>query len=1157
MPSNLNRTVRVIESSDAEKRSQNGVFSDYLAVPNIILLGDPGAGKTYTFKAAASEENVDYYTVREFIAYAETSDEQKTIYLDGLDEFRSRCDDKNLIIELIKLLNKQGHPKIRLSCRSADWLGESDLSLLRRFFHDSSFVVLHLEPLNDDEVLVILKKNEVPDPGHFISKAKSLNLSSLLRNPQTLTMLVDVVQKGTWPKTRKELFEQSCSILLEEFNREHTGSGQGMFSTNELIAPAGQIAATFLISGVSGISLLEAGSATDEFPSYSTIDSLQKDKIQACLMRRCFSYVESAHEAVTYIHRTVAEFLGAKWLAGKVRAGHPLSRIQSLIGIDYHPVSELRGLHAWLPVFLPEHAELFIGKDPYGVLMYGDAASLSPTHRKGLLSELVLLSQSDPWFRTNDWTDESLGALSGPDMVDSFHNILSNQDSSFHLRSLILGAISNGPELPQMHYDLLHIVVSERPYDECAMAVEALLRVVPSGQRDIIDLFEKKLKFDPKKACLRSKILSRLYETWFKPEDVLSVCRDILHDTDQHAIGELWGLVAQLPKSKIPEIIDTLCALNTGEDFNGERVNQHIIEYFFERLLNCVLQLDFTHQPGQFWQWLTTLHFLGNRHDTGSDNNISNWLKQNLSLVFEMLELAYEETEVRQKWKFWSDFEQITMHSLVGEDLARKIFERLEAKSTLSEKDNWLYERCGSLIYWHEPEITRDLLAIFISLTVKHPSLKSICEECCRCEIDDWRLEDIKTKLKRQQEQKENRIQNQNNLKKTQEQIATGQHLQNIGFLARVYFGDFSDVDRALSPAKRLRETFGEEFVGLALVGFSAILGRNDLPTPYDVALLQTKNKYYPWWYAVLAGVNEAWLQQGRSLEGFPDDLLKSALAIATTFPVSCEGEKDRKWQKQLLTERPDIVEFVYEEVARTELKHKKTHITVLYDLEHGEETKSWRSRIAVKLLAQFPCCPPDHLKSLIAAGFYDPEYRNALREMAKHAMVTCCNEQRTIWLATCFFIEHSIIAGLLNRYSKRYEGVVWILRDLSQRLMLKETNKLLQLSIGQMESIILIVGSIFANTSRPHSITCGDKGLWDGADFVLENINKMTAIPDKESTEALNRLLQEKAISSYHNHLRHSLANQAVIRREAEYRQPLWAETVMSLKGGETGQYC
>ena len=47
-----------------------------------------------------------------------------------------------------------------------------------------------------------------------------------LENPQNLIMLRRAVQTGTWPATRKELFELSTQLMLQEFDKERARSGR-------------------------------------------------------------------------------------------------------------------------------------------------------------------------------------------------------------------------------------------------------------------------------------------------------------------------------------------------------------------------------------------------------------------------------------------------------------------------------------------------------------------------------------------------------------------------------------------------------------------------------------------------------------------------------------------------------------------------------------------------------------------------------------------------------------------------------------------------------------------------------------------------------------------------------------------------------------------
>lgn len=53
----------------------------------------------------------------------------------------------------------------------------------------------------------------------------------------------------------------------------------------------------------------------------------------------------------------------------------------ALITHERIPTTELRGLNAWLSVHLQEHVLELIDTDPFGVLTYGDPASLSSSAR--------------------------------------------------------------------------------------------------------------------------------------------------------------------------------------------------------------------------------------------------------------------------------------------------------------------------------------------------------------------------------------------------------------------------------------------------------------------------------------------------------------------------------------------------------------------------------------------------------------------------------------------------------------------------------------------------------------------------------------------------------------------------------------------------------
>jgi predicted NACHT family NTPase len=148
----MDRTVRQLNTSPRKAEAeQPRPFSEFAERPNIVLLGDPGAGKTHTFRESASACGGRFVTARAFLVTpASKSDE--TLFIDGLDERRAGRGDRDTIDALVEKLFAVRPRKVRISCRAADWLGESDLSSLRPYFESSGEpTVLLLERLSADE----------------------------------------------------------------------------------------------------------------------------------------------------------------------------------------------------------------------------------------------------------------------------------------------------------------------------------------------------------------------------------------------------------------------------------------------------------------------------------------------------------------------------------------------------------------------------------------------------------------------------------------------------------------------------------------------------------------------------------------------------------------------------------------------------------------------------------------------------------------------------------------------------------------------------------------------------------------------------------------------------------------------------------------------
>jgi len=121
-------------------------LTDHREVSAYVLLGAPGIGKTTSFKKEAEAlPNAIYVTARDFINLEDYEKWQnKTLFIDGLDEVRAGASDPREPFDLIrKNLKNFEYPKFRLSCREADWFGAGDRENLSAVSSDGQVKVLH------------------------------------------------------------------------------------------------------------------------------------------------------------------------------------------------------------------------------------------------------------------------------------------------------------------------------------------------------------------------------------------------------------------------------------------------------------------------------------------------------------------------------------------------------------------------------------------------------------------------------------------------------------------------------------------------------------------------------------------------------------------------------------------------------------------------------------------------------------------------------------------------------------------------------------------------------------------------------------------------------------------------------------------------------
>lgn len=554
MPSKIllgNRAVVQIDPTPDAADVQDRRLFDYLGREiNIVLLGEPGDGKTHSLREVARLEGYPLCSVRDFMA-GNANRKSRFQPLDALDEYRPRAAtcNQNALIDLVRTLRQNGSPFLRLSCRSADWLGSSDLELLKSYCAPSGYVVLAMQPLTWEDAEEILAARFTFDAKVFLQQARDHDLEALISNPQTLLMLAEVVEKDGWPNSRSELFERACLNLLSEHSQVLQTLELGQYAPQELMDAIGAVYAMMLITDVNGVSL--SGDLGEDYPSHRRVPHDRPEEVLAALKRRACSV--SPRGFAVYLHRMIAEYLGAKWLAKKVGQGLSVRRLQTLLGVDGRPSRELRGLHAWLPVFLPNLASHFIEADPYGVLVYGDAGSLTGSAKGMLMRSLEKAVSEDPLLFANRVPPRSVGSILAPESLPDFTELLTRPETPAALRRMALTIVAEGKPFPQLLQVLTGILRDgNAPFIHRELAFEALLNYGPEGASAAVGIYKSSSASMPFR--LRTFIVAELYGNYFGSTDAAQILLAARTSNESHA-GDLWQLDRKVPATDLMKIL--------------------------------------------------------------------------------------------------------------------------------------------------------------------------------------------------------------------------------------------------------------------------------------------------------------------------------------------------------------------------------------------------------------------------------------------------------------------------------------------------------------------------------------------------------------------------------------------------------------------------
>ncbi|MDX0469244.1 NACHT domain-containing protein [Sinorhizobium medicae] len=604
----LDRRVSVVlEGEVVELR-----LSELRGMPCLVLLGEPGIGKSTALEYEASQEGGELLTCREAMNGVPIAS-ASTAYLDALDEYRAGENGKDKLLQLANTITQSGVRRWRLTCRAEDWREAADMRAMRRAASEHPITVAHLLPLDDTEAETVLSGLGEAHPERFLADARARGAGAFLENPLSLQLLHSVVASGgLWPSTRFELFDRAIYALAHEHDPERVNDRRP--PVDDIVETAGQLSFYLLASGARALwrsNALAVGSRAKDFvvvQSLAIDPELADFSLDTAIFRGEGQTFEPSH-------RTIAEFLAGRFLAELVTgeptgALFPLARAIALItGNDHKAPSELRGLYAWFAAHLSQKGDekgalRLIERDAATVLAYGDAAAFSTNGRRAIL---ITLDREDPFFLSSRDAITVFGGLAGDDLVPDFLSILDSEVTS-HLQLTVLQALADGPPLVGMQNKLHEIAVDPaRPLWQRQRAAEAWVKGSSepgvARRRLIAELSRTTKSYD--QISLRADVLSDIPTQELSHQEISDLLSDLNElapaaDGESEESGNLFSLLLKLKKSPRPDLFDRPIIRKPREDRGVKLEVRHFMQASLADAINNNLDVEAT----RLWSWI-------------------------------------------------------------------------------------------------------------------------------------------------------------------------------------------------------------------------------------------------------------------------------------------------------------------------------------------------------------------------------------------------------------------------------------------------------------------------------------------------------------------------------------------------------------------------